>query len=154
MIRIYTDGACSSKDNIGGWGVFIEDGSMTKYLSGYKQDTTNNEMELTAVVQAIEYIRKFDMENEPIEFYSDSAYITNCFKDKWYEKWEVNGWKTSKREEVKHKQLWQIIISFFKTKSNASISWIKGHSDTRGNIIADELATEALSDLRKSLEVK
>lgn len=108
MICIFTDGACSSKSKIGGWGFqVIECNGTEKPLiafSGARADTTNNEMELTAFSEALNWVA-ISLLDEPITIYSDSAYIVNCFQDKWYEKWQKNGWKTANKTPVKHRKI-------------------------------------------------
>lgn len=140
MINAYTDGACSTKSKIGGWGVYIEDEITSYTLGGYKFETTNNEMELTAVVEFIKWYKN-NLINEPVVIYSDSAYVVNCFIDKWYEKWLNNGWIASNKKPVKHKELWQVIIDFLKLPQ-VSLKKVAGHSDSAGNERADEIAVD------------
>jgi len=140
MINAYTDGACSTKSKIGGWGVYIEDEITSYTLGGYKFETTNNEMELTAVVEFIKWYKN-NFINEPVVIYSDSAYVVNCFIDKWYEKWLNNGWIASNKKPVKHKELWQVIIDFLKLPQ-VSLKKVAGHSDSAGNERADEIAVD------------
>ncbi|MDD4251500.1 MAG: ribonuclease HI [Candidatus ainarchaeum sp.] len=140
MINAYTDGACSTKSKIGGWGVYIEDEITSYTLGGYKFETTNNEMELTAVVEFIKWYKN-NLINEPVVIYSDSAYVVNCFIDKWYEKWLNNGWIASNKKPVKHKELWQVIIDFLKLPQ-VSLKKVAGHSNSAGNERADEIAVD------------
>ena len=94
-VNIYTDGACSGnqlKTNKGGWGAVLEYGDFQKELSGYEIDTTNNRMELTALISALQALKR---DNLDIQIFSDSSYLTNCFRDKWYVKWQKNGWKNA-----------------------------------------------------------
>ena len=96
-VNIYTDGTYSGnqlKTNKGGWGAVLEYGDFQKELSGYEIDTTNNRMELTALISALQALKR---DNLDIQIFSDSSYLTNCFRDKWYVKWQKNGWKNAKR---------------------------------------------------------
>jgi ribonuclease HI len=149
MFKIFTDGACSSKDNVGGWGLVIlsENDHQTETHSGAKAGTTNNEMELYAVLQALLWAN--DHKNESVIIYSDSAYIVNCIHDKWYKRWQYNGWITEKKTPVCNKDLWKEIIAFL--GENVTITKIKGHSDSVGNNIADNLAVAART--KKSAEL-
>lgn len=153
MVTIYTDGAASNNgyDNaVGGYGLVIEmRGESPLVFGGKKPNATNNEMELTAMVSALSWLEgyisrggyKLD-ENEQIFVYTDSAYIANCYSQKWYTNWEINGWKNSKRQEVANKELWKTLIPFFK-KDNIHIVKVKGHSENLGNKIADQVAVAA-----------
>lgn len=151
-ISIYCDGACSVKDRIGGWGVFIEDGIIDYGFSGAKEDTTNNEMELTAFLFAVEWIRDNNVKDAST-IYCDSAYITNCFEDEWYIKWQKNGWLNAKKEPVKHRELWEKIIAGLNGLT-VRIQWVKGHAENRGNQQADARAVQAKMDLYHQLGLK
>ncbi len=140
-ISIYCDGACSVKDRIGGWGVFISDGLLTYSFSGAKNDTTNNEMELTAFDFAVKWVKQNKI-LEPTTIFCDSAYITNCFEKEWYIKWQKNGWLNAKKEPVKHKELWESIIAGLEGET-IRIQWVKGHAENVGNQCADKLAVDA-----------
>jgi ribonuclease HI len=150
MIKIFTDGACSGKSNIGGWGLIVlDENDKTSYtIKGAKEDSTNNEMELTAVLQALIYMQ--DKPNIPAIIYTDSAYIANCIKDHWYKRWQYNGWLTEKKTPVCNKQLWQQIISML--SANITITKVKGHSDSVGNSAADRLAVSARLDKEKTIK--
>ena len=149
MYKIFTDGACSSKDNVGGWGMIVlsENDRSIMTNSGAKAGTTNNEMELTALLNALLWASKNP--NETVIIYSDSAYIVNCIHDKWYKRWQYNGWLTEKKTPVCNKELWKEIISFL--NSNVTIVKVKGHSDSLGNNAADSLAVAART--KKSAEM-
>ena len=93
VLRIYTDGGCSgnqSDENLGGWGAILEFGEAQKELYGSEENTTNNRMEMTALLEAFKAIKK---DNQTIEVFSDSSYLMDCFRKKWYENWRKNGWK-------------------------------------------------------------
>ena len=97
ILKIYTDGACSGNQNatnVGGWGAILEYGEHTKELHGGEVNTTNNRMELTAVIEAFRTLKRPGLR---AEVYSDSSYVMNCFRQGWYKSWEKNGWKTSQK---------------------------------------------------------
>ena len=125
-LKIYTDGACSNNQedvNVGGWGTILEFGETRKELYGGEANTTNNRMELTAVIEGLKALKK---EGLDLEIYSDSSYVMNCFREGWYLKWQENGWKTSKKEPVENKELWQELIELT-GKQNISFYRVKGH---------------------------
>jgi len=131
-IRIYTDGACSGnqeKENIGGWGTILEYNENQKELSGGEINTTNNIMELTAVIEGLKSLKSFDLD---IKIFSDSAYIVNCFNEKWYSKWLINGWMTSKKTPVENKDLWMQLIDLVNKFEKLKFYKIKGHLKTSG----------------------
>ncbi len=132
-VNIYSDGACSGNqndNNIGGWGVMLEMGNHTKKIYGGELNTTNNKMELTAVLEGLKALKRYNIK---VNIYSDSAYVINGLSNKWYEKWEKNGWKTSQKKPVENKQLWQEIITIIRKLSNVSFFHIKGHLDINNN---------------------
>ncbi|MCL2540328.1 MAG: ribonuclease HI [Firmicutes bacterium] len=135
-IEIYTDGACSGNPGAGGWGAVLIYAGREKEISGFQADTTNNRMELMAVIKALEAI------TEPcnIKLYSDSAYVINAFKEGWLEAWQQNSWRTSTKKEVKNPDLWQALLCL---AQKHNITWIKvkGHSDNVYNNRCDTLAT-------------
>lgn len=140
---IFTDGACSQNGTWqGGWGiVIIQWGKKTKSFGGFKAKTTNNEMELTAILKALEYFHQHNVGvGEILTIYSDSAYIVNCFKNKWYLKWEINGWKTSSGAQVANLELWKEILTFYKKYGIIDIEKVKGHDDNPYNNEADKIA--------------
>ena len=125
-INIYTDGACSGNQfdtNIGGWGAILEYGSRTKELYGGEKNTTNNRMELIAVISALEALTKKDY---AIRIFSDSSYIMNCLRQKWYENWMSNGWKTAGKKPVENKDLWERLLAFI-TEYDFRFYLVKGH---------------------------
>lgn len=135
-IKIYTDGACSENPGPGGWAAIIIENEKTEYF-GSEMSTTNNRMEMTAAIKALEFIINED--NKPIEIYSDSAYLINCFLQGWYKKWEQNGWRNSKGNPVENKDLWKKLLEL---NEKYQITWIKvkGHSDNELNNRCDLLA--------------
>ena len=126
VLRIYTDGGCAgnqSKTNFGGWGAVLEYGQHQKELHGGARDTTNNLMEMTALLEAFKAIKK---SGQTIEVFSDSSYLMDCFRKKWYVNWQKNGWKTSKKEPVEHRDIWEQLISYLDVH-NISFYRVKGH---------------------------
>ena len=136
VLRIYSDGGCrgnQSSSNTGGWGCVLEYGAATRELSGNAVNTTNNIMEMTALLEGFRAIRK---ENQTIEVFSDSSYLMECFRNKWYVKWRSNGWITSKKEPVDNRELWEALLEYL-DRHSISFYRVKGHvnlktADTAG----------------------
>lgn len=141
-ITIYTDGACSKNPGPGGWGALLMYNNNTEEISGCKADTTNNIMELTAVIEALKTL------NEPydVELYSDSAYIVNAFLENWLDNWIDNGWKTYRKKPVKNKDLWQELYNLTKMHKVTFIK-VDGHSYDKFNNRCDKLAKQAIKNL-------
>lgn len=142
---IYTDGATSGngyEGAQGGWAWILldEDNNIIVRAAGHIDNATNNICELTAVIHAC---AKVDP-NEEYIIYSDSAYIINCYKEKWYKKWQTNGWVNSKRQPVANKELWEKLICYFE-KPNFHFEKVKGHSTNEYNVIVDDMAVKAKS---------
>lgn len=141
-VIIYTDGACSGNPGPGGWGAILMYKGNKKEISGGMPETTNNIMEVTAVIEALKLL-KFPCE---VEVYSDSAYVVNAFKQKWIDNWIKNNWKTSGKSPVKNKELWQELIELTKMHKVEFIK-VKGHADNEYNNRCDELAREAIKNI-------
>lgn len=122
----------------GGWAAIIMDGTDSIELSGGTSETTNNIMELTAVIEALKYLT----EASEVEVYSDSAYVVNAFNQKWLENWKRNGWRTSDRKPVKNKELWLNLDNLVQIHKVKFVK-VKGHSDNEFNNKCDELAVAA-----------
>ena len=139
-VQIFTDGACKGNPGVGGWGVLIKSSNYINELKGYEQLTTNNRMELIAVIEGIKSIEK----NANIEITTDSKYVKNGI-NLWINNWKKNDWKTSKKKPVKNKELW---LDLDKLVQNYNIEWkwVKGHSGHPGNERADQLANAAILD--------
>lgn len=135
-VKIYTDGACSGNPGKGGWGAVLFYRDEKREISGYEENTTNNKMELTAAIKALERLK------EPceVELYSDSAYLVNAFLEGWLTKWQMNGFKSSNKKPVQNVDLWQKLIEL---NNIHKITWIKvkGHADNVYNNRCDALAT-------------
>lgn len=126
ILRIYTDGACSgnqSEENVGGWGAILEYGSHRKELHGGEVNTTNNRMELTAVIEAFRALKRDGLS---IDVFSDSSYVMNCFREGWYHSWQRNGWKTKGKKPVENRELWQELIALTE-KHDVRFYRVKGH---------------------------
>ena len=141
-VIIYTDGACSGNPGPGGWGAILMYKGAKKEISGGMKNTTNNIMEITAVVEALKCLK---LESD-VEVYSDSAYTVNAFKQGWIYNWMKNGWKTANKEPVKNKELWQELYSLTK-KHKVEFIKVKGHADNEFNNRCDEMAREAIQNL-------
>ena len=134
-IKIYTDGACSGNPGKGGWGAVIlipENDSII--LHGGSNDTTNNQMELTATIEALKYFG----ESKDITIFTDSKYVMNGIET-WIKNWKINGWKTSSKKPVKNKILWEQLDREI-LKHKVEWNWVKGHNGNKYNEKADYLA--------------
>ena len=137
MIKIYTDGSCLSNPGNGGWAAIINMNGEIKKISGNEKNTTNNRMELMAPINALKNINSKD----PIEIFTDSKYVKNGITE-WINTWVINNWKTSKKEDVKNKDLW---IELYKLNQSLNVewNWIKAHAGDTLNEEVDILAKEA-----------
>lgn len=140
-VTIYTDGACSGNPGPGGWGAILMFQGKQKEISGGAKNTTNNIMEMTAVIEALKMLK----EECIVEIYSDSAYVVNAFNENWIEGWIAKGWQNSKKEPVKNKELWQELISLT-NKHKVTFIKVKGHSTDELNNRCDFLATSAAKE--------
>lgn len=128
-ILIFTDGACAnnqSDENLGGWGAVLTYQDQVKELYGGEKNTTNNRMEMTAVIEALKALKS---KNIPVKIYSDSAYVINCFKEGWHLNWQKNGWMNSQKKPVENKDLWQELIALVDCQSKIEFLKLKGHLD-------------------------
>ena len=159
-IRIYTDGACSENPGPGGWAsIWVSDNGI-KVISGNNPNTTNNQMELTAVVVSLRRVRNFlttlsnPWMSKEYEIYSDSAYVVNSINNNWVDRWMLNDWKTSKGDDVKNVELWMECLKLlYKIRqSGVKITFIKvkGHSGDTLNEYADEIAKKEVLNARKA----
>jgi len=134
-VIIYTDGACSGNPGPGGWGTILMYKDNKKEISGGCKKTTNNIMELTAVIEGLKLL-KYPCK---VKLYSDSAYVVNAFNQNWISSWIKNNWKNSNKEEVKNKELWKELYELTKIHDVKFIK-VKGHADNEYNNRCDELA--------------
>lgn len=141
-VEIYTDGACSGNPGNGGWAAILIYGKIKKELSGGEKQTTNNRMELRAVIEGLKALK------EPcnVNLYSDSAYVVNAFLNDWISTWQLLGWKTTSKKEVKNVELWQELLTLLQTHK---VKWhkVKGHSDNQLNNACDLLARNEILKL-------
>ena len=137
MIKIYTDGSCLTNPGDGGWAAIIIIDGETKEISGSERDTTNNRMELLAPINALKEMKQ----NEQIEIYTDSQYVKLGITD-WINKWVLNNWKTSKKEDVKNKDLWVELYNLNETL-DVKWNWVKAHAGNTMNEKVDQLAKKA-----------
>ena len=141
-IVIYTDGGCRGNPGIGGWGVWLRYGDHDKKLKGSEKKTTNNRMELTAAIKALEAIKSSTID---IDLYTDSKYVMNGINE-WIKGWKSRDWKTANKKPVKNVDLWQK-LDLVNSKHNVHWHWVKGHSGDEGNEVADHLANLAMDEL-------
>ena len=141
-VIIYTDGACSGNPGPGGWGTILMYNGNKKEISGAKNNTTNNVMELTAALEGLKMLN-FPCE---VELYSDSAYLVNSFSQGWIYNWKKNNWKTASKEPVKNKEIWEEIYNLTQIHKVKFIK-VKGHADNEFNNRCDEMARNAIKTL-------
>lgn len=142
VVEIFTDGACSGNPGPGGWGAVLRYNHHEKEISGYEALTTNNRMELTAAIKALEALKRPSPSPSPVHVYTDSKYV--CYGiTTWIKKWRINGWKISKRELIKNVDLWQHLDSLCASRS-IEWHWVKGHAGHIENERADALARNAI----------
>lgn len=139
-VIIYTDGACSGNPGPGGWGTILMYKDIKKEISGGNNNTTNNIMEITAVIEGLKMLKH----ECDVEIYSDSAYVVNAFNQGWIYNWRKNNWKTSGKDPVKNKELWEELYSLTK-KHKVTFIKVKGHADNPFNNRCDELARNAIT---------
>jgi ribonuclease HI len=137
-IEIYTDGACKGNPGPGGWGALLKWGGHEKELWGGESSTTNNRMELTAVIEALKAIRR----REPVVVYTDSQYVQKGVTE-WMKSWKARGWKTADRKPVKNIDLWQQLDELL-AGHHVGWRWVRGHSGHDGNERADALANRGV----------
>ena len=142
-IIIYTDGGCRGNPGIGGWGVWLRYGDYDKKLKGAEINTTNNQMELMAAIQALEAIKSSEI---TIELHTDSKYVMNGI-NQWIKAWKNKNWKTAAKKPVKNVKLWKRLDAL-NQKHQVNWHWVKGHSGNKGNDMADKLANQAMDELQ------
>ena len=138
-IAIYTDGACSGNPGPGGWGAVLIYNGTEKHLSGHAEDTTNNRMEMTAVIESLKAIK----EECEIELFTDSKYVMDGINE-WIHNWKKRGWKTANKKPVKNADLWQELDEMNQSHK-VNWNWVKGHNGDKYNELADSLATSAIN---------
>ena len=152
-LSFYTDGAYSSKSEMGGWAaICLEDDIIIDEQKGYEPYSTNNRCELLAFLSAMENADTIETPQTKVIIYTDSAYIANCFNQGWYRSWLKNGWKTADRQDVKNQDLWKRIISLYikhKDHFDLEVIHVKGHADNKWNNYVDLLAVKMRKELEK-----
>ena len=138
LVEIYTDGACSGNPGPGGWGAILRYGAHEKELSGGEAMTTNNRMELTAVIAALEALK----ESCAVELWSDSKYVVDALSLGWAEKWRANGWKKPDKKTALNPDLWEKLLTLA-AEHEMHYHWVKGHADNEYNNRCDALAVAA-----------
>ena len=132
---VYTDGACSGNPGPGGWAWAVPEG---RFCSGAAHHTTNQRMEVTAVLEAVRTL------DGPLDVVSDSTYVVNCFRDRWWQGWLARGWTNSQRKPVANRDLWEPLIDAYRSDpGRLSFRWVKGHGSDAMNNMVDRLAVEA-----------
>ena len=138
MVEIYTDGACRGNPGPGGWGALLSTGEHAKELSGAEALTTNNRMELTAVIRALEALKR----PSEVRIFTDSEYVRRGITE-WVRNWKARGWKTADRKPVKNQDLWERLDALA-AAHKIEWRWVKGHSGVPGNERVDQLANQAI----------
>jgi ribonuclease HI len=138
-VTIYTDGACKGNPGPGGWGAVLILGDSEKELFGGESPTTNNRMELTAVIKALGALKR----ECSVDLYTDSQYVRQGITA-WIHNWKKNGWKTADRKPVKNADLWQALDAA-QASHDVAWHWVKGHADNPGNLRADALANRGVT---------
>ncbi len=137
-VTIHTDGACRGNPGPGGWGAVLDYRGQQKTIQGFEPQTTNNRMELTAVIQALRALKR----GCDVELVTDSKYVMTGINE-WLANWKCNGWKTAAKKPVKNSDLWQQ-LDFETARHQLTWRWVKGHSGNPGNELADQLANQAI----------
>ncbi len=146
-IIIYCDGACSNNQqaqNRGGWGAILQYQGKAREISGAERNTTNNRMELLACIKALEAIKNPAL---PVSVFTDSAYLHNCLTQKWYQRWQKNGWLTANKKPVENKDLWLRLLALKDSLPRITFQKVAAHSNIALNERADKLAKEAIRKL-------
>ena len=148
-VTLYTDGACSGNPGPGGWAALLQSGSHERTVKGAEPDTTNNRMELMAVIGGLRALK------EPcrVAVHTDSAYIVNAFKEGWIKNWQRRGWKTAGKKPVKNQDLWEELLRL-RAIHEVDFVKVKGHADDDRNNYVDGEAVRAIEDLRIELGLK
>tara|TARA_E500000081_G_C6093902_1_gene334147 strand:- start:756 stop:1199 length:444 start_codon:yes stop_codon:yes gene_type:complete len=144
LINVYTDGSCLGNPGNGGWAFLIEEEKDIRYRAGFEKNTTNNQMELIAAIKALEFLNKYN----DITINTDSNYVKEGITN-WIFNWKKNNWKTSTKQLVKNRELWERLDNLCE-KKNISWCWVKAHNTSEFNNQVDELARKAAESLTES----
>jgi len=147
-VLLYTDGACSFNPGPGGWGAVLIYGTVEKRISGFQNNTTNNRMEIMAVIMGLKALK------EPcsVDIYTDSAYVYNAFKERWIENWIKNNWKNSNKKEILNQDLW-LVLKDLVDIHDAQFHKVLGHSTNKYNNLCDSLARNEVKKYLDSINV-
>ena len=148
-VTLYTDGACSGNPGIGGYAGILMYGNAKKEYNGSEAETTNNRMEVLAVIEGLKQL-KYPCK---VEVYSDSAYTVNAFQEGWIYAWKKSGWKKADKKSVQNVDLWEELYSLTQTHE-VTFHKVAGHADNEWNNRCDELARAAITQLRKTLPIE
>ena len=170
IVNFYTDGACSGNqndDNIGGWGAILEYGDVVKEMHAGEVNTTNNKMELDAVINAFRQLKRDGLK---VHVFTDSSYVANCFLNHWYVNWRKNGWKNKKKEPVENRDRWEELLSMTE-KNDVTFFRVKGHvnldsprtdsdklfrtflSNNENTLAAENMSEMGFDDFRKIIDM-
>ena len=136
---VFTDGACRGNPGPGGWAWALD---TSVYASGHEDPSTNQRMEIRAALEAVRSLEG------PLLVVSDSTYVVNCFRDRWYAGWHARGWTNSAKKPVANRDLWEPLIALFLERGDVAFDWVKGHSGHEMNDFVDQLAVEASHAVR------
>ena len=142
-VTLYTDGACSGNPGPGGWGCILEYNGVQKELSGGETETTNNRMELTAVIEGLQALK----ESCTVELYSDSKYVIDALQKGWAESWRQKGWRKADKKPALNPDLWEILLKLT-ARHEMHYHWVKGHADNPMNNRCDEMAVAQWKKLK------
>jgi ribonuclease HI len=142
-VIVYTDGACKGNPGVGGWGVVLQYGDRSRELFGGEAHTTNNRMELTAVIQALAALKR----RCRVKLHTDSRYVQQGITA-WIHQWKKKGWKTADRKPVKNADLWRALDELA-LQHEVEWEWVRGHADNAGNVRADELANLGVAQMAR-----
>ncbi|MBR2974181.1 MAG: ribonuclease HI [Clostridia bacterium] len=146
-VIIYTDGACSGNPGVGGWGAILMYNGVAKKISGYDKSTTNNRMEMFAVIQALRCLNQ----SCHCVIYSDSQYVVDAFNKDWITSWQQNNWRTASKSEVKNVDLWKALL-YEINKHKVEFVKVAGHAGDVYNELCDEMATTEVANYQKLLK--
>jgi ribonuclease HI len=141
-VTVYTDGACSGNPGPGGWAALVIDDGVERIVSGAEAQTTNQRMELRAAIEGLAAVS----DHHTVHLYTDSSYVMNCFRDRWWVRWEANGWLGAARQSIANRDLWERLIA---ETRRLDVVWhkVKGHSGDALNDRVDALARGAIASL-------
>ena len=144
-VQVYTDGACSGNPGPGGWGAVLRYENYQKEISGYESNTTNNRMEITALIKALQMLK------EPckVKVCTDSKYVCDSISKGWALSWKKKGWKKSDGKPALNSDLWEQLLNLLEIH-DIEFTWVKGHAGHPENELCDTLATNAIKNLKKS----